>query len=86
MNESLTDVYSISSSPPPDQPLPPFPLCNRVAVNQLCSVVVSDAVSHTPQPHILPAATPPRRPASAPDMRQLERHQLQQDMLRIELE
>ncbi|KAK7091938.1 hypothetical protein V1264_009554 [Littorina saxatilis] len=57
-----------------------------VCVNQLCSVVVADAVSHAPSlPHILPAAAPPRRPASSPDMRQLERHQLQQDMLRIEL-
>ena len=63
---------------------PRKPLLNRMAVNQLCSVVASDAVSHTPLPHILPAALP-RRPASAPDMRQLERHQLQQDMLRIEL-
>ncbi|KAL8572848.1 hypothetical protein ACOMHN_011097 [Nucella lapillus] len=56
-----------------------------VAVNQLCSVVVNDVVSRTPLPHILPAVNQPRRPASAPDMRQLERHELQQDMLRIEL-
>ncbi|XP_076456629.1 UDP-N-acetylglucosamine transporter TMEM241 homolog [Babylonia areolata] len=71
-----------------------------VAINQLCSVVVMDVVSRGPLPHILPSSSSsssfssslsphaPRRPttsSSAPDMRQLERHELQQDMLRIEL-
>lgn len=58
-----------------------------LAVNQVSSVVVLDAVNRSPLPHIIrpPALTSPRRLASAPDMRQLERHELQQDMLRIEL-
>lgn len=59
-----------------------------LAVNQVCSVVVLDAVSRSPLPHIIPPSASTlsqRRPASAPDIRQLERHELQQDMLRIEL-
>lgn len=59
-----------------------------IAVNHLCSVVVSDAVIHSPLPHILnnsERSTKVKRPASAPDMRQLERQELQKDMLRIEL-
>ncbi|XP_025090200.1 transmembrane protein 241-like isoform X2 [Pomacea canaliculata] len=57
-----------------------------LAVNQLCSVVVSDAIVWHPLPTVIPSSISSKSSASLPDMEQLEQNKFQKDMLRVELE
>lgn len=61
-------------------------LCFRLAVNQLCSVVVSDAIVWHPLPTVIPSSISSKSSASLPDMEQLEQNKFQKDLLRVELE